>query len=147
MPDSQQRTRATAYGPALDGPLTKFKRTPKEAEEMREKKAEEAEHERQKKNYLEAYAKAVKELSDKYEADLIEYERKMEEYKDYQDEVRRFGAPTNKRKIRNPPKPPKKIDIRKVKVPSNPSLYSNKFLEGGRRTRRRHRKSRSTRRR
>jgi hypothetical protein len=96
---------------------------------------------------LEAYAKAVKELSDKYEADLIEYERKMEEYKDYQDEVRRFGAPTNTRKRRNPPKPPKKIDIRKVKVPSNPSLYSDKFLEGGRRTRRHHRKTRSTRRR
>ena len=146
MPDTEQRTRSTAYGPALYGPLTNDRRTSEEAEEMRENKAEKAKYEREKQNYLAAYKEAVKKASDKYEADLVAYEKKLEEYKHYKEHVATYGEPA-KRNRRNPPKPPKRIDLFKVKVPSNPSLYSDKFREGGRRRTRRGRKTRSTRRR
>ena len=112
---------------------------------MREKKAEEANYEREKQNYLAAYKEALKKKDDEYEAALVAYEKKLEEYKHYKEHVAAWGEPA-KRNRRNPPKPPKRIDLFKVKVPSNPSLYSDKFREGGRR-RTRGRKTRSTRRR
>ena len=42
MPDPLQRTRSSSYRPALHGPLTKDRRTPKEAAERRAEKAKKA---------------------------------------------------------------------------------------------------------
>lgn len=131
----------------MDGPLTQHRRTPEQAKEMREKKEEAEKHERETKNYLAAYKEALKKASDKYEADLVKYAEKMEKYKHYKDHVLNWGVPTSKRKILKEPVEPAPFDRSKVKVPSNPSLYSDKFLEGGRRRTRRGRKHRSTRRR
>ena len=134
------------YPPAMSGLLTKFRRTPKDANEMREKKAEAEKYERELKNYLEAYKIAAAEVDAKYRARVDKYEKDMETYKEYLDHVKQWGDPTNKRKIRKEPKRPEQPTESDIKVPSNPSKYSDKFRRGGRRTRR-SRKSRYTRRR
>jgi hypothetical protein len=130
----------------MSGLLTKFRRTPEQAKEMREKKAEAEKYEREMKNYLEAYKIAAAEVDAKYRARVDKYEKDKETYKEYLDHVKQWGDPTNKRKIRKEPKKPEQPTESDIKVPSNPSKYSDKFLRGGRRTRR-HRKTRSTRRR
>jgi hypothetical protein len=130
----------------MSGLLTKFRRTPEDAKEMREKKAEAEKYEREMKNYLEAYKIAAAEVDAKYRARVDKYEKDMETYKEYLDHVKQWEVPTNKRKIRKEPKRPEQPTESDIKVPSNPSKYSDKFLRGGRRTRR-SRKSRSSRRR
>lgn len=42
MPDTLHRTRSTAYGPALNGPLARSRRTPAEAKAQRAEKAKKA---------------------------------------------------------------------------------------------------------
>lgn len=42
MPDALHRTRSSSYRPALHGPLTSHRRTPKEAKEQRERQAKKA---------------------------------------------------------------------------------------------------------
>jgi hypothetical protein len=144
---SRPVTRSTSYAPALDGLLTQHRRTPEQAKEMREKKAAAEKHAREMENYLEAYKIAQAEVYAKYHARVDKYEKDMETYKEYLDHVKQWGDPTNKRKIRKEPKPPAKPRDGDIRVPSNPSKYSDEFLRGGRRRTRRGRKSRSTRRR
>jgi len=144
---SRPVTRSTSYAPALRGPLTQHRRTPEDAKEMRAKKAEAEKYEREMKNYLEAYKIAAAEVNAKYRARVDKYEKDMETYKEYLDHVKQWGDPTNKRKIRKEPKKPAQPTESDINVPSNPSKYSDEFRRGGRRRTRRHRKTRSTRRR
>ena len=144
---SRRVTRSTSYAPALDGPLTQHRRTSEQAEEMREKKKAAEKHEREMENYLEAYKIASDEVYAKYRDRVDKYEKDMETYKEYLDHVKQWGDPTNKRKIRKEPKKPEQPKHGDIRVPSNPSKYSDEFLRGGRRRTRRGRKTRSTRRR
>lgn len=140
MPDTKQRTRATAYGPALEKPLTdaRLKEVKKYAAEAKKEKDE-------KDAKTAAYMKEFKELNTKAYEDLEKardkYRADMEKYREYQNNIKRYGEPTNKRKVMKEPKEPKFVN------PVVPNAKARFGVHGGRHTRRRRRGSRSTRRR
>jgi len=94
---------------------------------------------------LNAYMKEFTELNTKAYEDLAKardkYRADMEKYREYLDNIKRYGEPTNKRKIMKEPKDPK------FKAPVVPNAKERFGVHGGRRRTQRGRKTRSTRRR
>jgi hypothetical protein len=127
----------------MDGPLTQHRRTPEQAKEMREKKEAAKEEKERNDAYMEEYTKLYKEASARFEKARDKYDADMVKYKLYLEHVDQWGPMTNKRKV---VKEPKKPEFKEPIVPNARHRFGVHF-DGGRRRTRRHRKSRSTRRR
>jgi len=119
----------------LRGPIDNLGAHEKQQREYAaEAKKEKEEKEKKLEEHMKVFRELYKKEQDRFVAAREKYYADMEKYKEYLDNVKQWGVPTNKRKIMKEPKMPV---FRDPVVPGE---------RGGRRTRR-HRKSRSTRRR
>ena len=141
MPDQLQRTRGTAYGPALergleDGDEARGREIGKKAKEA------EAEMEKKKAEYMTEWRRLYDEEQKRFVAARAEYEEAEEKYTWEVKAARQQGDKAPKKPAILRKKRPK---FKEPVVPNARERFGPSFA-GGRRTRR-HRKHRSTRRR
>ena len=130
---------------SLLGTMENSRRTSAQVSETEKMK----EYELEKAKYIAAYAKALHVKLIAEEAALVEYQKQLMEYQNYEDEIETFGLPAGESK-RDPPVKPKISEFYEVDVPGYPEgAPKPPPPQGGRRRRhtRRGRKHRSTRRR
>jgi len=139
---SRPVTRSTSYAPALDGPLTdaRLKEVKKYAAEAKKEKAEQ---EKKFEEYMKEWTELYSQETARFKKARDEYDAKVVKYREYLDDVQRFGPPTNKRKVMKKPKEP---EFKEPIVPNARHRFGTHF-GGGRRRTQRSRGTRSTRRR